>query len=339
MDSAGVIQECTIERRRGAVDGPFFGDPARLEFAGTGRALRLYRSDDRGHLVPTRLASQDNDSPAEPADNGIPPAEEATLNDHFRAAVVVLACRAPTLFEEAVRLSTIFRERAEGRDYRCGAGWHGPMPYVLVADFPWFGLSPALSPELEASVAAAIEAHRLSRHETRIDATGMCVLATRPDTNTIYAVRQTKAGVSVEPYQPGRDAVGSPDQRRWMAYAEKYEQRTVLDAYQDGLSDDILVLSGGADCRVWLHRIDADGVELSCDPANDSALAAVHTHNAPRPHDDPSVTPITDPPSAAASPHETLADDPQRSSALEAVGLAFHNARYLSVDDPDEFLR
>jgi hypothetical protein len=334
LDQSGTIQECTIERRRGAIDGPFFGDPARVEFIGPGRAMRLYRSDDRGLLVPARLAAQDEDfasSSAEKVESGIPSGDEAALREHFRSPVVVAAHRAPTLFEEAIGLSNIFGLRADGRDYRCGVGWHGPISYVLVANFPWIDVSPALPPDMETAVSAAIETHRLHRHETRFDANGLCVLATSADATRVFALRQTKAGVSVEPYQPSHDTVGSPDQRRWATYAEKYEDRVVLDAYQDGLSDDIHVLTGDADGQVWRHRINIDGVELAIDMANDTAIAALRTKGRSSAPLDPRMTTTRDPP--VDNPAEA---DPSRAAALEAIVLVVRDARCLAIDDPAE---
>jgi len=43
IDEAGLIRECTLERRRGALDGPLYGDPARVEFTGPARVVRVYR--------------------------------------------------------------------------------------------------------------------------------------------------------------------------------------------------------------------------------------------------------------------------------------------------------
>ena len=43
VDDGGLLRDCVLERRRGAVDGPFYGDPARVEFTGGGRALSYTR--------------------------------------------------------------------------------------------------------------------------------------------------------------------------------------------------------------------------------------------------------------------------------------------------------
>src|ERR1035441_339632 len=51
LDDSGLIRDCILERRRGAVDGPLYGDPARVDFSGAARMVRLYRVLRDGRLA------------------------------------------------------------------------------------------------------------------------------------------------------------------------------------------------------------------------------------------------------------------------------------------------
>lgn len=278
VDPDGAIRECVIERRRGAVDGPLSGEPARVEFVGAARSVRLYSVDNQGRLVETTPAA-----PPAPPCHDITEAfrgEEDAIRAHFGQAAVVLDRRSPTLFEELAGLSSIVHvrgtDRGTGRDWGCGIGWHGPMPYLLIGDFPRLDHGLALPPAEESAVAAALREHNLTRHEMRFDSEGLCVIASRRDRQDLFIVRPDSDGARVDPYTPGDETVGSNDQRRWIRYAEAHEGRIALDAYQDGASEELVVLTGDGDGQVWRHRIDPDGVELACGPANETAVAMLY---------------------------------------------------------------
>jgi hypothetical protein len=52
------------------------------------------------------------------------------------------------------------------------------------------------------------------------------------------------------------------DQAVWLRYAERYENLVILEVRAEGMTDDVLVLTGDAGgCIAW-HLIDGDGVEL-----------------------------------------------------------------------------
>ncbi len=274
LDTNGAIRECVIERRRGATDGPLSGDPARVEFVGPARSVRLYTVDSHGHLAETTPAT-----PPPPPRHDITEGfsgEERAIRSHFGQAAVVLDRRSPTLFEEMAGLSSIVHVRGRDRDIGCGVGWHGPMAYLLIGDFPRLDHGLALPPDEEEAVAAELRRHKLVRHEMRFDAEGLCVIASRRDRPDLFIVRPDRDGARVDPYTPGDTTVGSSDQRRWIRYAEAHEGRIALDAYQDGASDELVVLTGDADGQVWRHRIDPDGVEVACGPANETAVAMLY---------------------------------------------------------------
>lgn len=294
LDTNGAIRECVIERRRGATDGPLSGDPARVEFVGPARSVRLYTVDSHGHLAEAAQAA-----PPPPPRHDITEGfsgEERVIRTRFGQSAVVLDRRSPTLFEEMAGLSSIVHVRGRDRDIGCGVGWHGPMAYLLIGDFPRLDHGLALPPDEEEAVAAELRRHKLVRHEMRFDAEGLCVIASRRDRSDLFIVRPVKDGARVDPYTPGDATVGSDDQRRWIRYAEAHEGRVALDAYQDGASDELVVLTGDADGQVWRHRIDPDGVEVACGPANETAVAMLYrTRRAPEPDaDPPDVEPTED---------------------------------------------
>lgn len=276
LDEHGLIRECTIERRRGAVDGPLCGAPARVEFMGPAQAVRLYVVKAGSRLVeahPSTFIRQPHvahETFVAEAFSG----EEAALRTRFGPDAVIVARRDPTLFEDMIGLSCVAHVQTDESPIGCGIGWHGPLAYTLLAAFPRLDHGLALPPTEDQAVTASIEAEDLVRHEMRLDTNGLGVIARQRNGQELYIVRPNKGGASVAPYVPDPMSVGSPDQRRWMRYAETHEARTILDAYQDGGSEELVVLTGDADGQVWLHRIDADGVEVARGPANDTAVAA-----------------------------------------------------------------
>ena len=61
-----------------------------------------------------------------------------------------------------------------------------------------------------------------------------------------------------------------------MNFAESYEGLAVLDAWHDGTTDDVMVLTGDLSGQVWRHHIDLDGVESWRKTDDEAAIGAVH---------------------------------------------------------------
>lgn len=279
LDQAGMIRECTLERRRGAVDGPYYGEPARVEFIGAARAVRQYRALQTGRLVEILTgpeARAEGRYPLDPIRSDFSGDNEA-LRAHFGVLPLVLDQREPTLFEEMAGLSAIAHVRLpDGREIGCGIGWHGTAAYVLTADFPRFGQPPALPPEEDKAVEALLRAHGLVRYELRIDQDGLGVMARRPARKELFIIRSGPDGAKLVRYHPGQATTGSPDQQRWLRYIEKHEGRTILDSYLDGPTTDLVVLTADAGGEVCRHHVDEDGVETWRRPDNGAAVAVLH---------------------------------------------------------------
>jgi hypothetical protein len=274
LDSRGLITQCTLERRRGSFDGPFCGDPARVDFAGAAGAVRLYRSHLDGRL--TEIAPSSDLAPPHVRSPEQFAGEHNAVRARFGEGVRILDSREPTLFEDMIGLSSVIHVRAEdGREVGCGIGWHGSTAFVLEADFPRFAAQLDLLPEDEAAVAAALGADRLVRGETRLDEKGIAVVARRRGSEALFLLRPQSGQVRIEPHEPVL-ALGGPDQQRWMRYIETYEEHVVLDAWHDGASDDLIVLTGDPSGQVWGHHVDTDGVETWRKPDDDAAVGALH---------------------------------------------------------------
>jgi hypothetical protein len=274
LDARGLIRQCILERRRGSVDGPYCGDPARVEFADPAGVVRLYRSHLDGRLTEIApsadLAAPRVRSPEQFA------GEHKALQARFGDSVRILDTREPTLFEDMIGLSSIVHVRtAEGREVGCGVGWHGAMAFVLEADFPRFAPQFALEPQDAAAVDAATAANDLVRGETRLDENGIAVVCRYKGSEALFLLRPQSGQLRVEPYVPGRGVAG-PDQQRWMRYVETYEGLAILDAWHDGASDDVIVLTGDPSGQVWRHHIDVDGVETWRKADDEAAVATLH---------------------------------------------------------------
>ena len=274
LDTRGMILQCTIERRRGSADGPFYGNPVRVDFAGAATAVRLYRSHLDGRL--TEVApSSDAASPRLRSPEQFA-GERKALQARFGANVHIIDSREPTLFEDMVGLSSVAHVRtANGRGIGCGIGWFGDLAFVLEADFPRFSAPLELPDTDAAAVDAALRDNNLIRGETRLDENGVAVTGRQRGSDTLYLLRPDTDGVRVEPYAPGREPA-APDQQRWVHYAETYEGLTVLDVWRDGDSDDVIVLTGDLSGQIWRHHIDADGVETWRKADDEAAIGAVH---------------------------------------------------------------
>ena len=274
LDAAGLIRQCVLEHRRGGIDGPFHGRPARVELLGAADQVRLYEARLDGRLVE------------------IPPSAETTVPgarslEHFAAAhaalkarwgdgVQLIDAREPTLFEDLVGISSIMHVRAEAdRQVGCAVIWHGDIPVVLEGSFPRLGVALDFPPADAAAVDAAIATHQLLRGQTRLDEHGLALLARRLGEEQLMLLRPGSDGVQLEPHTPGRNGA-APDQLRWMHYAETYEGLSILDAWHDGKSSDLIVLTGDLGGLVWRHHIDIDGVETWRRNEDDAAIGGLH---------------------------------------------------------------
>jgi hypothetical protein len=274
LDARGMIVQCLLERRRGAPDGPLHGDPARVDFTGAAGSVRLFRSHPDGRL--TEIAPAADSTPLRPRPPEQFAGEHKALQARFGAGIHILDSREPTLFEDMIGLSTVVHLRAgDGREVSCGIGWHGNVPFVLDADFPCFAGPQELSPEDEALLSTALRHDDLVRGETRFDEFGIAIMARRRASDALFLLRPGSGAIRVEPYSPGRSAAG-PDQQRWMNFAESYEGLAVLDAWHDGTTDDVMVLTGDLSGQIWRHHIDLDGVESWRKTDDEAAIGAVH---------------------------------------------------------------
>jgi hypothetical protein len=275
LDENGLIRDCVLERRRGAVDGPLHGDPARVEFTGPTSMVRVYRV-----LRDGRLAEVAASTDALPQRRRAPEhfaGEQRALRDRFGPAARIIDVRQPTLFEDIAGLDSIAHvRRPDGREVGCGIGWHGTIPFILEADFPRFGAPLSLAPEDEAAVEALLAQHELVRHETRLDEQGLAVVARRRGGVELFLLRSQHGDATMRAYEPAGAAEPSPDQARWLRYAETYEKLAVLDTWHDDGTEDLLVLTGESNGQVWRHHIDHDGVETWRKPDDDAAAAVLH---------------------------------------------------------------
>jgi hypothetical protein len=51
LTASGTIRDCAMEYRLGAVDGPYYGNPARIVFAGPARRAQFYQATPEGALA------------------------------------------------------------------------------------------------------------------------------------------------------------------------------------------------------------------------------------------------------------------------------------------------
>jgi hypothetical protein len=305
LDEAGLLRDCVLERRRGGVDGPYYGNIARVEFAGAAKLVRRYRASPDGRLT---------ELPAEDATGMAPPpvtveaesfaGEDAAVHEYLGSGAVILDRRSPTLFEDLAGLSGVIHvRRQDGVEIGCAVGWHGGVAFVLAANFPRFGRPLSPPPDLEAAVENAIKTRDLIPYETRLDEHGFSVIARERGRPTLVAIRLEGRATRIDPYVPGQSTAPNGDQRRWMAYAETYEARTILDSWPNGDGGDLAVLTIDPDQEAWRHVIDPDGVETSRRPDNDAAAAVLYREGLSPPDEAP-MPPDT---KAAAAPPDSVA--------------------------------
>jgi hypothetical protein len=289
----GDLRECELEYRRGALDGPYHGNPARITFSGPARMTHFYQATPDGTL--TEIAPPSDPPPSnppapDPPTSGAPaPAETDTTAAMHRAvraccgaAARIVETRQPTVLEAMVGIAGVLHVvLANGREVGCGIIWHGPIAVALQADFPRFDVAPVLSAQQTAALDALLRAEHLIACETRRDEHGLAVVTRRRGTTDLLLVRfdgDTAALVppAPVPYVPGHPADLTADQAQWLHYVETYEGLGVLDAYRDGASDTLIVLTGGTDGAVWRHHVDSDGIETWRRPDAGSAAGMLY---------------------------------------------------------------
>lgn len=283
LDANGGLERCVIERRRGSVDGPFRGDPARIEFRGATNAPVLFSARDDGTLhetSPSMLARAPGRRRGRWHAQGFQ-GDDAALRAHFGVDVVVVQRRAPTLTEELIGISAVAHVRMPDhsgpqRIIGCGIGWFGPLPFVLVADFPRLGQVAELPAAIDQAIDAALRERDLVRHETRLDQLGPCVIACDRARRNLFVARPDQRQVRIEPYVASRRPTGTDDQCRWLRYVEAHEGLVTLDTYLTDKNGLLVVLTADDQGQVWHHDVDADGIEVASGPANDTAVALLY---------------------------------------------------------------
>ncbi len=283
LGANAMLERCVIERRRGSVDGPFRGDPARIEFRGATNPPALFSARNDGSLycaAPSMQARGPSRRRGRRHAQGFQ-GEDAAMRAHFGADIVVAQRRAPNLTEELMGISAVAHVRVQTRMDQpgligCGIGWFGPMSFVLVADFPRLGQVSEFPVAIEHRIDQALHERDLVRHETRVDQLGPCVMACDRDRRHLFIVRPDQAGVRIDAYTASRQAIGTDDQRRWVRYVEAHEGLVTLDTYVTGKDGTLVVLTGDDQGQVWHHDIDQDGIEIASGPANETAVALLY---------------------------------------------------------------
>ena len=256
----GTIRDCEVEYRLGAVDGPYYGNPARIVFSGPAQRPRFYRATPRGVLTEVAVTPGAAVRPGSETD-AAPAMQDAVLASCGKTARI-LDSREPTFIEAMMGITSVLHVvQEDGREVGCGILRHGPNAIALRADFPRFDVKPALSARQSSLLEALAAAEGLVACETRCDKHGLAIVARRGATADLVLVRFDGETAGVAPYVPGRPSGVTTDQERWLHYIGTYEALDVLDAHHDGTSDALIVLTGGADGAAWRHHVDIDGIE------------------------------------------------------------------------------
>ena len=270
----GNIQDCELEYRRGAVDGPYHGSPARIAFSGPARLARFYQATPEGALA--EVAPTPGTAPRSELETDTAAAMRSAVQACCGEAARILDTREPTVIEAMVGITSVLHViQANEREAACGIIWHGPVAVALKLELPRFDVEPTLSAGQSAALAALTAAEGLLVCETRRDEHGLAVVARRRANGDLLLVRFDGEATSLSPYVPGRPPGISDDQEQWLHYIETYEGLRVLDGYHDGTTGALVVLTGGADGAAWRHHVDIDGIETWQRP-DDSAVTALY---------------------------------------------------------------
>jgi len=275
LTASGTIRDCEVEYRLGAVDGPYYGNPARIVFAGPARRARFYQATPEGVLAEVAATPGATVQPGSETDAA------AAMHDAVQAScgktARILDAREPTFIEAMVGITGVLHVmQQDGREVGCGILRHGPNAIALRADFPRFDVKPTLSAHQSSLLEALAAAEGLIACETRHDEHGVAIVARRRATADLVLVRFHGETAALAPYVPGRPSGLATDQERWLHYVATYEALDVLDAYRDGTSDALIVLTGGADGTAWRHQVDIDGIEKWRRADTGSLVATLH---------------------------------------------------------------
>ena len=135
LDASGLLRECVLERRRGAFDGPYFGNVARVEFVGAATRVRRYRALPDGRLAELPAGEPEADPPA--ADDVDFSGDDAAVRAALGSDVVIVDRRTPSLPEDLAGLSAVIHaRRADGVEVGCGIGTTDSFAAVCVKVLP-----------------------------------------------------------------------------------------------------------------------------------------------------------------------------------------------------------
>lgn len=275
LDADGFLQECVLERRRGAVDGPFAGDPARVDFVGAAERVRLYRVQRNGSLKEV-AGRPDGVAPMLRDGSGFS-GDLAALQTWFGPGVRVAGLREATVLEEMAGFSTVAHVvRPDGRESAGAIGWFGTRAYVVEGAFPRLGARVELAPEDAEATMRVLREHDLVGHEVRADPDGLCLIARQRGGLGLFRIGVLDGVAELAPYHHAAEAGARPDQLKWIRYAERVEQLTILDSWREGAGMDLMTLTGASNGEVWRHAIDPDGVELWRRLEDEAAMAVLH---------------------------------------------------------------
>jgi len=341
LTANGDIEACELDYRRGAVDGPHHGSPARITFTGPARLARFYQAVPDGALI--EIAPNPDAAPAAvPSGFGTsgfgPPgfgasghgatatvaplaepeidalaAMHAAVRSTCGEGARILDTRQPTVLETMVGIASVLHVALlDAREVQCGIVWHGPLAVALQADFPRFDVAPVLSAQQSAALQALLDAEGLVACETRQDEHGLAVVTRRRASGELLLARFDGTAVALSHYLPGRPDDVTRDQALWLQYIETFEGLGVLDAYHDAASNGLVVLTADADGTILRHHVDSEGIEAWRGPETGSAVGMLHQERI-RGGVAPVATPMGPTPSPAAGP------EPSPDRASDAV--------------------
>jgi hypothetical protein len=203
LGADGNIQDCELEYRRGAVDGPYHGSPARITFTGPARLARFYQATPEGTLAEVAPTPG---NPARPdAETDTAAAMRLAVQACCGDAARILDTREPTVIEAMVGITSVLHVvQANDRAVSCCILWHGPTAVALQADFPRFDVEPSLSDGQSGALEALLEAEGLTACQTRRDEQGLAVIARRPATGDLVLIRFDGETATSSPYVPLR---------------------------------------------------------------------------------------------------------------------------------------
>src|SRR5882757_9405440 len=90
LDEADMMRDCVLERRRGAVEGPYHGNVARVECTGAARVVHRYRALRDGRLA--ELPDQDRPPTPRPDELDMDgfAGEDDAVHDYLGAGATIL---------------------------------------------------------------------------------------------------------------------------------------------------------------------------------------------------------------------------------------------------------